>query len=226
MITIENLIEQIQKEAQKEEFPLDFPIYESVKKEPTKPILYYGNLKSNICFLGRDLGRDEVIAGQPLIGASGMLVRQGFYKAIYGKITNEKQQLDSIKNRLILTNTVPYKPPENKAYGVKVKKRFRPFIEQFLVFHWQGSQIITLGNDAFKWFDIYTDKEEFEAFWNQGEKRYQQKIKVTLTATDNEGNNHQKIVTLFPLPHPSPLNQKYHNLFPAMLQYTLSQIEF
>lgn len=226
MLTIEELINQIQKEAEKEEFPLDIPVYKSVNKEPKKPILYYGNLKSNLCFFARDLGRDEVIAGQPLIGASGTLVRQGFYKIIYGKNAENKEQLESIKNRLILTNTVPYKPPENKPYGVKVKKRFRPFIEKFLVFYWQGNQIITLGTEAFKWFQDYATKEEFNTFWAQGDRRYQKSLNITLTAVDEEGNIHKKPISLFPLPHPSPLNQKYYNRFPAMLQYTLSQIEF
>lgn len=226
MSTIENLIEQIQKEAQRAEFPLDIPVYESVKKEATKPILYFGNLKSNICFFGRDLGKDEVIAGQPLIGASGTLVRQGFYQVIYGENTEDKEKLQSIKDRLILTNTVPYKPPENKAYGVKIKNRFRPFIEQFFVLHWEGHQIITLGTEAFKWFQNYSTKEEFNTFWEQGDRRYQKSLQITLTATDEEGKTHKKPVSIFPLPHPSPLNQKYYTRFPAMLKYTLSQIEF
>ncbi|WP_017295473.1 uracil-DNA glycosylase family protein [Geminocystis herdmanii] len=226
MSTIENLIEQIQKEAQRAEFPLDIPVYESVKKEPTKPIFYFGNLKSNICFFGRDLGKDEVIAGQPLIGASGTLVRQGFYQAIYGENTEDKEKLQSIKDRLILTNTVPYKPPENKAYGVKIKNRFRPFIEQFFVLYWEGHQIITLGTEAFKWFQNYSTKEEFNTFWEQGDRRYQKSLQITLTATDEAGKTHKKPVSIFPLPHPSPLNQKYYNRFPAMLKYTLSQIEF
>ncbi|MBL1209029.1 uracil-DNA glycosylase family protein [Geminocystis sp. GBBB08] len=224
--TIENLINRIQKEAQAAEFPLDIPVYESAKKEPTKPILYFGNLKSNICFLGRDLGREEVIAGEPLIGASGTLVRQGFYRAIYKKETEDKAKLQLIKERLILTNTVPYKPPENKAYGVKVKKRFRPFIEEFLVIHWQGNQIITLGTEAFRWFEFYSTKEEFNTFWEQGDRRYQQSLNITMTAVDEEDKTHEKKVSIFPLPHPSPLNQKYYNRFTAMLQYTLSQIEF
>jgi uracil-DNA glycosylase len=226
MSTIENLIDQIQKEAQRAEFPLDIPVYESVKKEPTKPILYFGNLKSNICFFGRDLGRDEVIAGQPLIGASGVLVRQGFYQAIYGENTEDKEKLQSIKDRLILTNTVPYKPPENKAYGVKVKNRFRPFMEQFFVLYWQGNQVITLGTEAFKWFQNYSTKEEFNTFWEQGDRRYQKSLQITLTARDEEGKIHKKPLSIFPLPHPSPLNQKYYTRFPAMLKYTLSQIEF
>lgn len=226
MPSIENLINQIQKEAQREEFPLDISLYESAKKDPTKPILYFGNLKSNICFFGRDLGRDEVIAGQPLIGAAGKLVRQGFYKAIYKQETEDKAKLELIKDRLILTNTVPYKPPENKAYTVKVKKRFRPFIEQFLVIHWTGNQIITLGTEGFKWFENYSTKEEFNEFWSQGDRRYQKSLNITMTATDEEGKTHEKKVAIFPLPHPSPLNVKYYRLFPAMLQYTLSQIEF
>lgn len=226
MATIENLINQIQKEAQREEIPLDIPVYESAKKDPTKPILYFGNLKSNICFFGRDLGRDEVMAGQPLIGAAGKLVRQGFYKAIYKEETDDRTKLESIKDRLILTNTVPYKPPENKAYSVKVKKRFRPFIEQFLVIHWQGNQIITLGTEGFKWFENYSTKEDFNEFWVQGDRRYQQSLNITMTTIDEEGKTHEKKVAIFPLPHPSPLNQKYYNRFPAMLQYTLSQIEF
>lgn len=224
-MSVENLINSIEQEAKKEEFPIDIPIYKSAKKEPTKPILYFGNLKSNICFFGRDLGRDEVIAGQPLIGAAGTLVRQGFYSAIHKKTTTNKAELESIKDRLILTNTVPYKPPENKAYTMKVKNRFRPYIEQLLVIYWEGKQIITLGTEAFKWFQSYSNKEEFDNFWARKD-RYSAKFNLTLTALDSEGKTHKKQVTIYPLPHPSPLNQKYYNLFPSMFQHTLSQLEF
>lgn len=226
MSTIEELINQIQKEAQREEFPIDISVYENYQKDPTKPILYYGNLKSNICFFGRDLGRDEVKAGQPLIGAAGQLVRQGFYKAIYRKELSEEDKLESIKERLILTNTVPYKPPENKAYPMKVKKRFRPFIEQLLIIHWQGTQIITLGTEAFKWFENYSSKEEFNNFWNQGDRRYESSLNLTISTITEEGKTYQKNVTIYPLPHPSPLNQKYYNRFPFMLENTLSRLAF
>ncbi len=224
-MSIENLIKQIQLEAEKEEFPLDVSVYQSAKKEPTKPILYFGNLKSNICFFGRDLGRDEVFAGQPLIGEAGTLVRQGFYQAIHKQNTTDKKKLESIKDRLILTNTVPYKPPENKAYSMKVKKRFRPYIEQLLVIYWQGQQIITLGTEAFKWFKIYSTKEEFDAFWARS-YRYESQLNLTLTALDSQGKTHEKQVTIYPLPHPSPLNQRYYYKFPKMFQNTLSKLEF
>lgn len=226
MQTIEDLINQIQKEAKREEFPIDIPVYENYQKDPTRPILYYGNLRSNICFFGRDLGRDEVKAGQPLIGAAGQLVRQGFYKAIYQEELSEEYQLLSIKDRLILTNTVPYKPPENKPYSLKVKNRFRPFIEQLLVIYWQGDQIITLGTEAFKWFEHYSTKEEFNAFWQQGDRRYESSLNVTISTITKEGKTCQKKVTIYPLPHPSPLNQKYYSRFPVMLEKTLSQLAF
>lgn len=224
-MSIENLINQIQKEAEKEDFPIDIPIYKSAKKEPTKPILYFGNLKSNICFFGRDLGRDEVFAGQPLIGAAGTLVRQGFYSAIHQEETSDPVKLASIKDRLILTNTVPYKPPDNKAYTLKIKKRFRPYLEQLLVIYWQGKQIITLGTEAFRWFEFYSTKEEFDAFWKKSD-RYATSLNLTLTALDSQGKTHKKEVKIYPLPHPSPLNQKYYLLFPAMLKNVLNKIEF
>ncbi len=138
--------------------------------EPTKPILYAGNLASPLCFFGRDLGKDEVIARQPLIGASGTMVRKGFYYSIYQQKAPTRKDLDDTTiDRVLLTNTVPYKPPGNKAYLVKVKKRFRPFLEQLFVFHWQGNQVITLGTEAFKWFAPYAVKGELDSFFKTSE---------------------------------------------------------
>jgi uracil-DNA glycosylase len=178
----------------------------------------------NVCIFGRDLGRDEVFARQPLYGAAGTLVRQGFYYAINRENTTDKKKLETVCSRLLLTNTVPYKPPENKAYSLKVKRRFRPFIEHFLVFHWQGQQIITLGTEAFSWFNVY-DQENMEIFWRRGD-RYSAKIEVNLTAMDDNGQQQEKLVTLLPLPHPSPLNVRYYSKFPPMLQQRINQLDF
>ena len=227
MLDIETLIQQVQEEAQREEFPIDIPVYKSANLEPTKPILYAGNLQSPLCFFGRDLGKDEVIARQPLIGASGTMVRKGFYYSIYQQKAPARKDLDDTTiERVLLSNTVPYKPPGNKAYLMKVKKRFRPFIEQLFVFHWQGDQIITLGTEAFKWFAPYGGKGELDTFFKQKEARYEQAISVNLTATDKSGMTHTKTITLLPLPHPSPLNAQYYAAFPGMLQKRLAQVEF
>ena len=226
MPDLDTLISQVQQEAEREEFPIDVPVYKSANLEPTKPILYAGNLESPLCFFGRDLGKDEVIARQPLIGASGTLVRKGFYDSIYPQKAPTRKDLDDTTiERVLLSNTVPYKPPGNKAYLVKVKKRFRPFLEQLFVFHWQGNQFITLGTEAFKWFASYGAKGELDSFFKTSD-RYENTISVNLTATDDSGMTHTKAITLLPLPHPSPLNQKYYAAFPNMLQKRLAQVEF
>ena len=225
METVETLIAQIQQEAQREDFPIDTPVYQAANVEPTYPILYAGNLKSELCFFARDLGKDEVYARQPLYGAAGTLVRRGFYQAMSGIETNSKKELEKVGDRLLLTNTVPYKPPGNKAYSAAVKKRFRPFIEKLLVLHWQGSQIITLGTEAFKWFAPYGGKKELDTFFKRGD-RYSAHIQVTLCARDDSGLQHEKPVTLSPLPHPSPLNKTYYAQFPAMLQHRLDNFTF
>lgn len=224
MSEINILIEQIKQEAEQAEFPLDTPVYHEAGLAPTQPILYTGNLKSPLCIFGRDLGRDEVFARQPLYGAAGTLLRQGFYYAIHRENTTDKKLLETVCSRLLLTNTVPYKPPENKAYSLKVKKRFRPFIERLLVFHWQGQQIITLGTEAFTWFTVY-DQENIENFWQRGD-RYATKIEVNLTAMDENGKKQEKLITLLPLPHPSPLNVRYYSKFPQMLQQRINQLDF
>ncbi|ANV82955.1 uracil-DNA glycosylase [Picosynechococcus sp. PCC 7003] len=225
MTDIATLIAQVKTEAEREPFPIDVPVYQAAHLAPTEPVLYAGNLKASLCFFGRDLGRDEVHARQPLYGAAGTLVRQGFYYAIHQQKVHDKAQLATVCDRLLLTNTVPYKPPGNKAYPVSVKERFRPFVERLLVLHWQGNQIITLGTEAFKWFDPYGRRGEVNGFFRRGD-RFETSLQVTLRAVDDLGLEHQKIVTLSPLPHPSPLNQRYYAQFPQMLQNRLGAIAF
>jgi uracil-DNA glycosylase len=226
MTNLEILIAEIQQEAKRETFPIDIPVYEQADLEPTKPILYAGNLKSQLCFFGRDLGKDEVFACQPLYGAAGTLVRQGFYQSVHNKKTSNKKELQTVCDRVLLTNTVPYKPPGNKAYSMEVKQRFRPFVERLLVLHWEGNSIIPLGNEALDWFSPYGGKNEVAQFLKSGDARFSGQLNVTLRAFDDRGMEHQKKVVLLPLPHPSPLNQKYYGLFPQMLQKRLDNFAF
>jgi uracil-DNA glycosylase len=225
MSDIATLIAQVQLEAQREEFPIDVPVYKAAGLDPTYPILYAGNLKSNLCFFGRDLGKDEVFAREPLIGAAGSLVRQGLFQAIYNQQAKSKKDLQAICDRVLLTNTVPYKPPGNKAYLTGVKKRFRPFIERLLVLHWQGDRLITLGTEAFKWFAPYGAKGEIDEFFQRSD-RFSANLQVTLRAEDEQNIQHQRQVTILPLPHPSPLNEQYYKKFPQMLQDRFNDLEF
>ena len=153
------------------------------------------------------------------------MVRGGFFQVWQGRRANNPEELQRVCQRLLLTNTVPYKPPENKAYSVKVKQRFRPFIEQLLVFHWQGKQIIPLGTEAFKWFAPYGQPGEVDEFFRGGD-RFQSSLELAITAKNSQGKTDQRRIKLMPLPHPSPLNKRYYAQFPQMLQQRLADIAF
>ena len=220
---IKKLMDNIYNEAKREEFSIDKEVYEICKRDHLKPILYAGTLQSQICFLGRDLGRDEVKNAQPLYGSAGKLIRQGLHFALFGKEAVNSKELQEAADKVLLTNLVPYKPIGNKAYPVKVKKRFRPFIEELLICHWSGNLIIPLGNESLKWFTHYS-KENITNFMKSTE-RFEKTQEVTLTSKI-DGKVYEKSVTVAPLPHPSPLNQKYYQKFPQMLQERLNQVRF
>ena len=213
MRDVSELIEATRAEARRAEFPVDLPVYERAKRDPTDPILYAGSLVAPLCVFARDLGKDEVAHGQPLIGAGGRLVRAGIYEHDHGSPPPKSDRtLESVLARVLLTNTVPFKPPGNKAYPERVKARFRPFLERLLCEFWEGERIITLGTEAFAWFARYGEPGSSEAFWGR-EDRYEADWECDLTA---EGGL-RKRVTIGPLPHPSPLNQRWYAKFPALL---------
>ena len=214
MRTIDQLIEDVTREARREPFPVDVEVYRRSGRDPDVPVLFAGALDARVCVFGRDLGKDEVAAGQPLIGAGGRLVRSGLYLAEHGAPPPVgDRKLESVLARVLLTNTVPYKPPGNKAYSSAVKERFRPFVAELLARHWQGDQLITLGTEAFQWFAPYAP--DLEAFWKR-ENRYESALPCTIAA-----GSMCRDVTLLPLPHPSPLNARWYKKFPDLLALRL-----
>lgn len=221
MRTIDDLIADVRREAARAEFPVDRPVYEKAKKDPLDPVLFAGSLDAPVCVFGRDLGKDEVAHGQPLIGAGGKLVRQGLLRAFAkGEPDRSDEWLEAALEFALLTNTVPYKPPGNKAYPGRVKERFRPFIAELLVDFWAGDRIICLGTEAFDWFAQYAGADAAEAFWKR-EDRYDADLPCLLRS-DRDGKVRTKPVTLAPLPHPSPLNQRWYGQFPTMLDARLA----
>jgi uracil-DNA glycosylase len=223
MRTIPQLVDSIHQEAQREAFPIDTPVYEKAGKDPLQPILFAGSLAAPACVFGRDLGKDEVAAGQPLIGAGGRLVRAGVYQARHGEMPPKTdRQLESVLDDVLLTNTVPYKPPGNKAYTSAVKERFRPFLAELLATHWQGNHVITLGTEAFQWFLPYMDAKAFAEFWSRDD-RYAAEVACDLTL-DRTHDPIQKRLVLLPLPHPSPLNQRWYKKFPELLAKRLERV--
>lgn len=224
MRTIARLIEDVRREATRAEFPVDRPVYEKAGKDPAEPVLFAGSLDAPVCVFGRDLGKDEVAHGQPLIGAGGRLVRQGVLKSRRGDLPSKADDpwLEAALEFVLLTNTVPYKPPGNKAYPEKVKERFRPFVAELLIAHWKGDRILTLGTEAFDWFARYAEPEAAETFWAR-EDRYEADFPCTLLA-EFDGKHASKRVIVSPLPHPSPLNQRWYGRFPGLLADRLAAI--
>lgn len=215
--SIDGLRDACRAEAIHAPFPVETEVYEAAGRDPMEPILYGGSPGSELCFFGRDLGKEEVVAGEPLKGAAGRLVREAIYRCAGGDGEPTEAQLQGCARQVLLANTVPYKPPGNKAYTGAVKDRFRPFITELLVRYFDGHQVITLGNEAFLWFSPCGP--EVEAFWAQGESRYEATLEVTL-----RGAGRDKRLVLAPLPHPSPLNATYYKRIPQMLASRLKQL--
>jgi uracil-DNA glycosylase len=222
MADIEDLKRRIEAEARRAEFSIDEVPYKKAGRDPQALILFAGSLDSKLAFFARDLGWNEVIEGEPLIGDAGQRVRKAIYRAVFG---NEPPPGDThlaeAVSRVLLTNTVPYKPVGNKAYSTGVKERFRPFVAELLTCYWQGETIITMGTEAFQWFKPYAEKGAVEAFWKRPD-RFEASMEVTLSA-ECGGKTVSRTVTLAPLPHPSPLNQAYLALFPSLLEARLNR---
>ena len=218
MRSIEALIEAVREEALRAQFPVDTAVYEKAGKDPSRPVLFAGSLDAPVCCFGRDLGKDEVAAGEPLIGAGGRLVRRELVKVFESHPDPADKTLSQALRFALLTNTVPYKPPGNKAYPDRVKERFRPLILELLVDHWKGDRVLTLGTEAFQWFAPYADSDASE-FWKR-EDRYEAELSCTLEHPSESGKA-RKSIRLGPLPHPSPLNQKWYSRFPGLLEMRL-----
>lgn len=224
MATIEQLRSAIEKAARQETLSLDTKVYAEAGKDPYIPILSGGQLDTPVAFFARDLGRQEVLRGEPLIGDAGQRVRRALYTRLFDAPPPAKDVLlaEAVAH-VLLTNTVPYKPVGNKAYPNAVKERFRPFVAQLLTCFWTGDMIFTMGTEAFQWFLPYVaSKAEFDAFWKRDD-RYESAFPCILRALC-EGQERTKAVTLLPLPHPSPLNRTWLERFPGLLEQRLATV--
>lgn len=221
MIPVDKVLIDMETEARREPFPIDSPTYEAFGKDPLVPIAYAGSFDAHVCSFGRDPGRDEVRHGQPQVGPAGRLVRRGVLDAARIAPPADDRLLETALQHVLLSNTMPYKPPGNKAYPSRVKERFRPFVERLLGSHWHGGVVITLGTEAFAWFAPYAATGAAEALWARDD-RYESELPVVLTAEDGE-RSVRRGLTICPLPHPSPLNQRWVGLFPELLRKRLEK---
>jgi hypothetical protein len=109
--SITELIAATRREAEAADFPIDEPVYRRAGRDPKEPILFAGSLDSPVCFMGRDLGKDEVAAGQPLIGAAGRLVRlRAWFMSPGARVT-----LSAGHGRAILDTSLLCRRPSGQA---------------------------------------------------------------------------------------------------------------
>lgn len=217
--SLRTLIADCRAEALRAPFPVDSEIYALHDRDEADPILAAGNLAAPCCVFGRDLGKDEVRFAQPQIGQAGKLVRRGLLSAAGRTAAAEDPLLEAALPFALLANTVPFKPPGNKAYCTEVKERFRPHIARLLGDCWLGNRVITLGTEAFFWFSPYVPDGQARTFWEQ-EDRYEREMDCVLRW--REGTiEREKPLRVAPLPHPSPLNRKWLGAFPELLEKRL-----
>ena len=210
------------KEAQELE-GVDVAVYEAYGRDPLEPVIGQGEPDVAVAFFGRDPGRDEVQHQMPFIGAGGQKVRTTIYRYLYKKEMPDFEASLEVGKRFFWANTVPYKPLGNKAWSMKVKKRFQPLIADLLIKNWNGGDVITLGREAFFWFAINQPREvkqQLEAFWAR-EDRFESATVVMVTALDGS----QRELRLHPLPHPSPLNATWYKRFPDLLAAKLKKLK-
>ena len=214
---MQDLLARIAAEASKGEMDVDTPVYDEAGLDPTTPVLLgSGTLQSDIGFFGRDPGRHELIQREPFIGKGGQLIRDGLHRAARGGPCPDLAASVEVGRGVFWGNTVPYKPTGNKAWSVKVKRRFVPMVTELLVDHWTGRDLITLGNVAVDWFRL-ADRSlgpVIKDFWARDD-RYEAVLEVELAG---------KRIRLHPLPHPSPLNATWYPRFPALLDARLASL--
>ena len=218
MNPIEPLRETFAKEARYgDEMPIDREVYADAGLDWWQPILLgSGDLSARLGFFGRDPGRNEVYSREPFIGKAGQHIRGALYRAVHGGDLPSIEASVAVGSRVFWGNTVPYKPIGNKAWSMKVKRRFAGIVTDVLTQRWEGSELITCGREAFLWFGIANValKPAIEAHWKRSD-RFETSISVELGG---------KPINLHPLPHPSPLNARWYKLFPQMLDSRLKSL--
>ncbi len=187
----------VQTEARRAPFDVCLKTYATAGRDPADPIVSAGALDAPVCCFGRELGREEVHAGQPLFGAGGRRLRRVVHEALVGPIAKTERRFEAALDHVFLTNMVPYRPVGNRAYNRATVDRFRPYVERLLGTIWTGTRIAALGQNAFLWFAPYAAPGEVKATWSDREHRFDITLDVKIGG---------RTLQLACIPHPSPLS--------------------
>jgi uracil-DNA glycosylase len=216
---LRDLLGEVAATAKRLRMPVDRAVYAEARRDAAAPIWFAGSLRARVCIVGRDLGREEVLLGQPLVGRAGRAVRLAVLRSAGGAPRQDDVRLDAALSHVLLTNLVPYKPKGNLPFTRRIREGFRPFMERLLVCHFKGNAIVTLGRDAF-FFAPYGDRERFERCWRRDARRALE-IVVRIPGLCG-GRRVARRLTVVSLPHPSPANTRWAARFPELCERCLA----
>lgn len=217
----DSLLEGMVAQARRLRLAVDGAVYREAGRDPRAPIAWAGQLTAGVCIVGRDLGRDEVRRGQPLVGASGRAVREGVLRAVGGWPAPGDALLETALAHVLLCNLVPYKPVGNRAFSADVLAAFRPSLEQLLGCRWSGNAVLALGNGALAWFEPYAEAEAYRSL-AASPNRYEGELACRLEVVCG-ARSVARSFTVCPLPHPSPANATWRKRFPGLLEKRLAK---
>jgi uracil-DNA glycosylase len=212
------LAEEAEAIARRLRLHVDRAAYAAAGRKPHRPILFAGNLGARVCVIGRDLGREELQYGQPLVGASGREVRKAVLEAAHEVSSLDDPLLVRALHHVTLANLVPYKPAGNRPFPVRVREAFRPVLEGLLVRCFRGDWILALGMEAFDWFASYTGTRGRM----RPPDRFAHEMRCRIIARRGDGAVAREF-GVYALPHPSPANARQRDLFRALIAQRLAQ---
>lgn len=196
------LLRDVEAEARRAPFDVCRETYRAAGRDPAVPILCAGSLDAPFCAFARELGRDEVLRGEPLVGIGGRRFRRAFHEAVVapgsGAAPPTEKRFADILPHVLLANTVPFRPVDNKAYDKETLERFRPFVERLLGDLWTGTRVLALGETAIKWFGGYAaSPSAADELWADPKRRFVGTLAITIRG---------RALSVAPVPHPSPLS--------------------
>ena len=163
--------------------------------------------------------RTRSALGQPLIGAGGRLVRAGDHLAPASRNRRRGRagnRLEAALQHALLTNTVPYKPPGNKAYPEAVKERFRPFLAELLGRFWTGRPRHHAGDRGIPAGSTRTAIRRSSRRSGPATTGSSRELRLPAPVTwRRPAGRPSRTSLVLPLPHPSPLNRRWHGPVPG-----------
>jgi uracil-DNA glycosylase len=197
MASLAALAKDVEREARRAPFDVCAATYARAGRDPKVPIVCAGSLAARWCAVGRELGRDEVLGGEPLVGMSGRRLRRAVHEALLGPAPRQEREFRRVLDDVLLANLVPYRPVDNEAYDRATVERFRPFLESLLADVWTGGVVLSLGEHATRWFAPYAVSGAVESLWDDPAARFRDTLEIRVRG---------RALVLAPLPHPSPLS--------------------